>query len=166
MKLLQTLFWVSAGVAGLALLGCAHSHRPPPSEPVYVAQPQPQPEYVIVREAPPAFIVERRPSPPSGEYIWIDGFWHWNDRQYVWQAGYWARPPHEHFIWVAPRYERHEQGYRYTPGQWREDAAGTAKRWRACGSAVRRQVSWNASTRSPAAGQYGKGRRHASRLSA
>lgn len=40
-----------------------------------MAQPQPQPEYVIVREAPPAVIVERRSPPPSGEYIWIDGYW-------------------------------------------------------------------------------------------
>ena len=88
---------------------------------VYMVQPQPQPGYVIVREAPPTVIVERRPSPPSGEYVWIDGYWHWNGRQYVWLGGQWVRPPHEHYIWIAPRYERHEQGYRYMPGQWREE---------------------------------------------
>jgi glyoxylase-like metal-dependent hydrolase (beta-lactamase superfamily II) len=74
-----------------------------------------------IRAAPPAVIVEERPAPPSGEYIWIDGYWHWDARQYIWQTGHWDRPPHANFIWVAPRYERHEQDYRYTPGQWRED---------------------------------------------
>jgi hypothetical protein len=121
MKYLQTLLWVSAGAAGLALMGCELNIGRSRSEPVYVSQGQPEPEYIIVREAPPAVIVERRPPPPSGEYIWIDGYWHWNSRQYVWQAGRWDRPPHEHYVWVAPRYERHEQGYRYTPGRWREE---------------------------------------------
>lgn len=118
MKLLQTLLWVSAGVASLGLLGCDHTIRHSSPQPVYIEQPQA--DYVIVREAPPAVIVERRPSPPSGEYIWIDGYWHWSGHQYIWRGGNWARPPHEHYIWVAPRYERHEQGYRYMPGQWRE----------------------------------------------
>jgi hypothetical protein len=121
MKLLQTMLWASAGVACLGLLGlpgCGGHKIRYTSEPVYV---EPQPEYVLVREAPPAVIVERRPPPPGGGYMWIDGYWDWNGRQYVWQGGHWARPPREHVIWAAPRYDRHEQGYRYTPGQWRED---------------------------------------------
>jgi len=120
MKLLPTLLWASVGVAGLGLLGCGRSEGRSPPAPVSAAPQQPQPEYVVVREAPPAVIVEQRPAPPPGGYIWIDGYWHWDNRQYIWQAGNWALPPHENFIWVAPRYERHEQDYRYTPGQWRQ----------------------------------------------
>ena len=86
-------------------------------EPVHTEH---QPEYVMVREAPPPQIVERRPSPPSRGYIWIDGYWHWNGRGYVWRRGHWVRPPHERAAWIAPRYERHERGYRYTPGRWRQ----------------------------------------------
>jgi hypothetical protein len=124
MKLLHMLLWMSAGVVCLGLLGCDINIGRSHSEPVYVVEqppPQPQPEYVIVQEAPPAVIVERRPPPPAAGYIWIDGYWHWDSRHYVWQVGRWDRPPHEHFVWVAPRYERHEQGYRYTPGQWRDE---------------------------------------------
>jgi hypothetical protein len=120
MKLLQTLLWASAGLAGLGVVGCHHDIEQSSPGPVYVEQAPPQQEYIIVREAPPAVIVERRPPQPPGEYIWIDGYWHWSGRQYVWMGGRWASPPHEHYIWIAPRYERHEQGYRYTPGQWRE----------------------------------------------
>ncbi len=120
MRVLQALMWVSASVVVPGLLGCGgsdggHSHR----ETVYVERQQP--EYVIVREAPPPVVEEQRPSPPSHGHIWIDGYWHWDGHKYVWEHGHWAVPPHEHAVWVAPRYERHEQGYRYTPGQWREE---------------------------------------------
>ena len=120
MKYLQTLLWVSAGVASLGLVGCDLVIGRSRPGPVYVERPQPQTEYVIVREAPPPVRVERRSPPPSGEYVWIEGYWHWDGRQYVWQASPWDRPPQAHLIWIAPRYERHEQGYRYTPGRWQE----------------------------------------------
>ena len=120
MKVLQTLMWVSGGlvvlVGGLACdIFVQRSRR----EPVYVQQPQP--EYVIVREAPPPVIVERRPPSPGQGRIWIDGYWNWNGQRYVWEPGHWAVPPHGRAVWVAPRYEKHEQGYRYMPGQWREE---------------------------------------------
>jgi hypothetical protein len=121
MKYLQTLLWASVGAAGLGLLGCDINIGRSSREPVYVERQPPQGEYVIVREGPPALRVERRPAPPSGEYVWVDGYWHWDGRRYVWQSGQWSRPPHDHYVWIAPRYERHEQGYRYTPGQWREE---------------------------------------------
>ena len=117
MKLLQTHLWVLAGFACLALLGCGYGNRYA-SEPAYM---EPDPEYVVVHEAPPAVIMDRRPPQPSGEYVWIDGYWDWSGRRYAWQGGHWTRPPCVHAIWVAPRYDRHEQGYRYMAGRWRED---------------------------------------------
>jgi hypothetical protein len=114
MKTRKALTWVSVGVSGLSLLGC---FRGSGSATVYVESQEP--EYVIVREAPPPIIVELRPAPPSVLHIWIDGYWNWNGR-YVWERGRWSVPPHEHAVWVAPRYESHEQGYRYAPGHWQE----------------------------------------------
>ena len=109
MKTLQALMWVSASVVALGLLGC---------ETVYVGQPQP--EYVIVPDAPPPIVRDRRPSQPSRRHIWIDGNWDWKGQRYVWQPGHWAVPPHGRAVWVAPRYERDEHGYRYMPGRWGE----------------------------------------------
>jgi hypothetical protein len=117
------LVWVfGAGMVILmGVLGCdvfvQRSHR----DVVYV-DPQPQPQYVIVQEAPPPFIVERRPPMPGPGYLWIDGYQHWNGQRYEWHRGEWVRPPRERVIWVAPRYEKHDQGgYRYVPGQWRDE---------------------------------------------
>jgi len=116
MKTLQALMWVSASVVALGLLGCSGLVERSPRETVYVAQPQP--EYVIVPDAPPPIVRERRPSPPSRGHIWIDGNWHWNGQGYVWQPGHWAVPPHGRAVWVPPRYERDQHGYRYMPGRW------------------------------------------------
>jgi len=115
--------WIGMGVVGLATSGCdvfvGGRHR---EEPVYVTQ-QPQyveqqPQYVVVQEAPPPVIVERRPAPPAAGYIWIDGSWDWNNQRYVWQAGRYERPPQPDVVWIAPRYERDASGYRYSRGQW------------------------------------------------
>ncbi len=118
MKTLLALTWAASGLVVLGLLGCDLNIGQSPPRTVYVEREQP--DYVVVQEAPPEVIVERRSPAPSGEYIWIDGYWHWNSHKYVWEHGHWARPPHEHYIWVAPRYERQEHGYRYMPGRWRE----------------------------------------------
>ena len=112
MKTLRVLMWIFASVAVLVLVGCFGS----PHRTVYVAEPQVK--YVIVREAPPPIIREVRPSPPSRGHIWIDGSWHWDGRKYVWNAGRWTRPPHARAVWVPPRYEKAERGYRYAPGRW------------------------------------------------
>jgi hypothetical protein len=115
---MHALMFVAGGILVLAgLLGCDESTRRPRHQAVYVEQPQ----YVVVRTAPPPVVVERQPPPPGPGYVWIDGYWNWNGREYDWQRGHWAVPPHGRAIWVRPRYEEHERGYRYMPGQWRED---------------------------------------------
>ena len=124
MKILQAMVLVSGGVAGLAVLGFDVRVSQRPIEPVYVApQPvyvaQPQPAYVIVAEAPPApRVVERRVASPSAAHVWIDGYYSWSGRQYVWEAGRWEVPPSGYTVWVAPHYEHDEHGHRYTAGHW------------------------------------------------
>jgi hypothetical protein len=118
-KIMQAMVLVSCSAAGLGVLGCDVfvSRHPQRSEPVYVEQQQPT--YVIVTEAPPApRIVERRPAPPAAEYVWIDGYYSWSGRQYVWEPGRWAVPPSGYAVWVGPRYDRDQRGYRYTSGHW------------------------------------------------
>jgi len=125
MKLLHGLIWASAGVAALGLAGCRHHgsvyvERSAPPRTVYVEEPA----YVVVQEPPPAIIVERRLPPPSGLHIWIDGFWHWDGHRYGWHRGHYELPPRGHAVWVAPRYERHDREYHYTPGHWGEGRSG------------------------------------------
>ncbi len=130
-KTSRALGWtaVAAAASGLGLAGCSLfvGAEGPIAAGVYEGPAEPG--YVAVPEAPPPVVIEHPPSPPPGPYVWIGGYWHWNGR-YVWERGHWAMPPREHAAWVAPRYERHGQGYRYAPGHWRAEPPGRGREGR------------------------------------
>jgi len=72
---------------------------------------------VVVREAPPRVIVERRTPRPSGRVVWVDGYWDHNDRGYYWVKGAWQndRPGYVYrkTVWTKTR-----DGYRREGGVW------------------------------------------------
>jgi hypothetical protein len=74
---------------------------------------------VIVRIAPPAPIVERRPPPPDRGYVWIDGYHNWDGNRYVWVPGRWDRPPHPGGHWVAHRWVHRGDHWELVEGHWR-----------------------------------------------
>ena len=54
-------------------------------------------------------------APPQVGFLWTPGYWGWGGGVYAWHAGYWARPPYARAYWVGPRY----YGGRYYRGYWR-----------------------------------------------
>ncbi len=74
---------------------------------------------VYVRIGPPAPRVERRPPPPSPRNVWVDGFYRWDSRNYVWAPGYWAQPPRSHTHWVPGHWAHRSKGYYWIEGHWR-----------------------------------------------
>ena len=75
--------------------------------------------YVGASYGPPAPLVE---SPygvaPGPDYIWAPGYYDWVGGNWLWVKGDWRRRPHPIDRWVAPRYERHGNGYRRVGGGW------------------------------------------------
>lgn len=50
--------------------------------------------YVEVPYPPPAALVEVVPARPREDAaVWVDGYWIWRGRYYVWQRGGWLLPP-------------------------------------------------------------------------
>jgi len=117
-KIVQGLVLASACLVFLGLVGCREKT-------VYVREGPPrETEYIIIPEAPPPIIVERRLPPPSARHIWVEGCYRWNGRKYDWERGHWVVPPHAGDVWIAPRYDRHERGYQYVPGRWMRGEQG------------------------------------------
>src|SRR5579859_1115552 len=71
---------------------------------------------------PPPLRHEIRSAPPSPGWIWISGYYIFNDgrRDYDWVPGRWEAPPSPHHVWVAPRYRRNGNHYDYYQGSWKD----------------------------------------------
>jgi len=74
---------------------------------------------VVIRVAPPAPIVERRPVAPGPRYVWIGGYHRWDGRAYVWVPGRWELPPRAHARWVAHHWVHRHGGWVLVEGHWR-----------------------------------------------
>jgi hypothetical protein len=59
---------------------------------------------ISVRIAPPLLPVYIQPAPPAANFLWMPGYWAWDDEGYYWVPGTWV---------MAPR-----RGYLWTPGYW------------------------------------------------
>src|SRR3954452_22360263 len=106
-KMLVSLAMV---VAAMGATGCKRSHSTQEeSSPAPAAEANPAPAAqtpaaegtaaasdegaVVVRApAPPALRVETQPARPSARHVWQNGYWRWNNREYVWVGGYWDEP--------------------------------------------------------------------------
>ncbi len=74
--------------------------------------------HVYVRIAPPAPIVEVRPSAPRPGYVWHDGHFRWNGHRYVWMRGRWTRAPYRNARWTSGRWSHAHRGWHWVPGHW------------------------------------------------
>jgi hypothetical protein len=74
---------------------------------------------VYVHIGPPAPRVERRPPPPSPRHVWVDGYYRWDGRSYIWAPGYWAQPPRRNARWVPGHWAHRRRGYYWIQGHWR-----------------------------------------------
>ncbi len=64
---------------------------------------------------PPPPVVSYIAPAPAASYVWVPGYYYPAGPRFVWRAGYWARPPYAHAVWVGPRW----RGGVYYRGYWR-----------------------------------------------
>lgn len=98
--------WLLLGAAVLLpLTGC-------------VVAPVPVAGDAVVYQAPPPPRAEVVGVAPGPAYVWISGYWVWNNR-WSWHRGYWTRRPRAGTRWV-PGYWRHRGNeWRWNAGHWR-----------------------------------------------
>ena len=73
---------------------------------------------VVVKEAPPAPIVEAVTIAPASDYVWVGGAWVWRGG-WVWDRGHWDRPPRVGLAWVPHRYVYRGGAHVFVRGGWR-----------------------------------------------
>ena len=73
------------------------------------------PAAVSIYSAPPVAPAYVAPPMPGPGYSWVGGYYYPVGARWSWRAGYWARPPYAHSVWVGPRWS----GGRYYGGYWR-----------------------------------------------
>ena len=74
---------------------------------------------VSIRVGPPVIPVYVQPPCPVEGYLWVPGYWAYDDDYgYYWVPGYWAEPPIVGFLWT-PGYWGYVGGiYRWNAGYW------------------------------------------------
>lgn len=74
--------------------------------------------YVEVPYPPPAALVEVVPASPSSTLVWLDGYWTWQGKLYVWMRGGWVFvPAGERFAPWQSFYTRNGL-LMFAPGSW------------------------------------------------
>jgi hypothetical protein len=75
---------------------------------------------VTIRVAPPALPSYDQPPLPVVGYIWVPGYWAWDESQgdYYWVPGTWLAPPTAGLLWTPGYWNCRNDVYSWVPGYW------------------------------------------------
>jgi hypothetical protein len=73
---------------------------------------------VAVNVAPPPLPVYVQPPCPAPGYIWVPGYWAWNDGGYYWVPGTWLLPPEVGLLWTPGYWDWDGGIYHWHAGYW------------------------------------------------
>lgn len=73
---------------------------------------------VSVNIAPPPLPVYVQPPCPQPGYIWVPGYWAWNDGGYYWVPGTWVLPPQVGLLWTPGYWAWTDGTYLWHAGYW------------------------------------------------
>ena len=73
---------------------------------------------VSVNFAPPPLPVYVQPPCPQPGYLWVPGYWAWNDGAYYWVPGTWVLPPRVGLLWTPGYWGWNDGVYLWHAGYW------------------------------------------------
>ena len=80
---------IPAWIAALAGIGCGAASIPLAPQGPHADNDK----FVIVQHPPDVVQVQSVTPRPDDTAVWVDGYWHWSGRRWVWQPGAWTHPP-------------------------------------------------------------------------
>jgi hypothetical protein len=111
------LYKCCSAVAATAALACGSAL------PAAAKVPHPDDAYEVVPYPPPSALVEIVPERPNADAVWVDGYWAWRGRYYVWERGGWVIAPEGAHVSLWDARYRDTGVLLYAPTTWR-DARG------------------------------------------
>ncbi|MGB5809201.1 MAG: hypothetical protein WBG86_01650, partial [Polyangiales bacterium] len=84
---------------------------------IVVQEPEPAAASNLAPPDPQTVVVEQ-PAPPYDGAIWVDGYWAYEDGQYVWVEGHYVAP-RQGYVFVHPRWDYYSDIYYFVPGYYR-----------------------------------------------
>ncbi len=75
---------------------------------------------ISVNFAPPPLPVYEQPPIPDPDYIWVPGYWAWDEDayDYYWVPGTWAPAPEPGLLWTPAWWGWDDGGYAFHDGYW------------------------------------------------
>ncbi|HWF01707.1 MAG TPA: hypothetical protein VG248_18040 [Caulobacteraceae bacterium] len=75
---------------------------------------------VYAPEPPPPLPVYDQPQIPDDGYIWVPGYWAWDQDygDYYWVPGAWVEPPEPGLLWTPGYWTLDNDQYGFIPGYW------------------------------------------------
>jgi len=74
---------------------------------------------ISIRIAPPVLPVYTQPPIPASGYLWVPGYWAWNDEgYYYWVPGTWVLPPEPGLLWTPGYWGWSDGVYLWHEGYW------------------------------------------------
>jgi hypothetical protein len=73
---------------------------------------------VSIRVAPPPLPVYVQPPIPGPDYIWVPGYWAWDDDDYYWVPGTWVLAPYPDLLWTPGYWAWSDGIYVWNAGYW------------------------------------------------
>lgn len=74
--------------------------------------------YIVIQKPPEPQAPEGSPERPGSEYVWVSGYWTWQNNRYTWMTGHWIVPPYSGAKWVKPHTEPEADAFRFYEGHW------------------------------------------------
>ena len=74
---------------------------------------------VYIPRGPPVERVEVIPAAPSGEHVWVKGYWGYRGAEFEWMPGRWERPIAGRRVWEAHHWVHDRNGWYLVEGHWR-----------------------------------------------
>jgi WXXGXW repeat (2 copies) len=74
--------------------------------------------FISITIAPPVLPVYDQPPCPEDGYLWVPGYWAYEDNDYYWVPGVWVEPPEARYLWTPGYWAFADGGYNWHGGYW------------------------------------------------